>query len=429
MDYPLNRERIAQGVSFSSITDKKFKYNRMSVNLIVPLERDKVTDRAVVPFILRQGSKRCPDFTKLNERLCELYGTMFDAGVDKFGKYQIIELGILGLDNRFALEQEDMVKECASMLAELLLEPDITDGAFDEKKTELEKQYILETIASEINDKRGYALMRCKDIMCEGEGCAIKKYGYAEDAQKITARSAAKAYEDLIKTAQIEIMFEGCGNPDTAKEIFKEKFAGIQREPITVERICARTKQGPVKESVEKMDVKQGKLVMGFRVENMETYQQKNAQRIAMALFGGTANSLLFKNVREKMSLCYYCSARYDRTSGLMMVDSGVEEENAQRAKEEILNQLAMMQRGEFEEKDLEETKLYLKTALKATGDSLGALDSWYLSQILGQTEFSPDMEIELCSKVTKEDVIWAVNQIKPDTFYMLMPETTEEEE
>ena len=181
MDYPLNRERIAQGVSFSSITDKKFKYNRMSVNLIVPLERDKVTDRAVVPFILRQGSKRCPDFTKLNERLCELYGTMFDAGVDKFGKYQIIELGILGLDNRFALEQEDMVKECASMLAELLLEPDITDGAFDEKKTELEKQYILETIASEINDKRGYALMRCKDIMCEGEGCAIKKYGYAED--------------------------------------------------------------------------------------------------------------------------------------------------------------------------------------------------------------------------------------------------------
>ena len=32
MNYPLVRESIAPGVYFSSITDKKFKHNRMSVN-------------------------------------------------------------------------------------------------------------------------------------------------------------------------------------------------------------------------------------------------------------------------------------------------------------------------------------------------------------------------------------------------------------
>lgn len=67
MEYPLIRECIANGVYFSSITDKKFKHNRISVNLIVKLDREKVTDRAVVPFILRQGSKNCPDFTDLNK--------------------------------------------------------------------------------------------------------------------------------------------------------------------------------------------------------------------------------------------------------------------------------------------------------------------------------------------------------------------------
>ena len=113
----------------------------------------------------------------------------------------------------------------------------------------------------------------------------------------------------------------------------------------------------------------------------------------------------------------------------MMMVYSGVEAANAQKAKEAILAQLEMMQRGDFSEKDLEETKLFFKTALKATGDSLGAMDSWYLAQIMGGTEVSPDMEIELCSKVTKQDVIDAVNCVKLDTVYMLMPQDEKEGE
>ena len=194
MSYPLVRECIAPGVYFSAITDKKFKHNRMSVNLIAKLDRQKVTGRAVVPFILRQGSKNCPDFTQLNKRLCDLYGASLGAGVDKFGEYQIIALGMIGVDSRFTLQGEDMVRACAGLLAEILLQPNITDGKFDKKNTELEKQNLLDTIQAEINDKRTYAWIRCRDVMCQGEGCAIKKYGYKEDAEKITPESAAAAY-------------------------------------------------------------------------------------------------------------------------------------------------------------------------------------------------------------------------------------------
>ena len=91
------------------------------------------------------------------------------------------------------------------MLCEIVLEPDITDGKFNAKNTDLEKQYLLETISSEINDKRTYANIRCKDIMCKDEACAIKKYGYAEDAQKITPESAAKAYQELIEQHRLRL--------------------------------------------------------------------------------------------------------------------------------------------------------------------------------------------------------------------------------
>lgn len=429
MSYPLVRERIADGVYFSSITDRKFKHNRMSVNLVVKLDREKVTDRAVVPFILRQGSKNWSDFTALNKKLCELYGASLDAGIDKLGDYQIIALGVIGVDSRFALEQEDMVRECAALLADILLEPDITDGKFNEKNTELEKQYLLETIDSEINDKRSYAMMRCKDIMCGDESCSIKKHGYREDALRITPQSAAQAYRELMRTAQIEIMFEGCGDPQPACEIFREQFSKIERQPEPLVRCVPKQQHGPIRETVERMDVKQGKLVMGFRVEGMNSYEQMNAERLTVALFGGTGNSLLFKNVREKLSLCYYCAARYDRHTGIMMVDSGVEAENAEKARDEILHQLRLMQQGEFEEKDIEETKLFFKTVLKATTDSLGAMDSWYLAQILGESRVSPDEEIELSNRVSREDMIAAANAIKLDTVYMLMPNEEQEKE
>ena len=178
----------------------------------------------------------------------------------------------------------------------------------------------------------------------------------------------------------------------------------------------------------ERMEVKQGKLVMGFRVEQIDSYRKANIARIAVALFGGTANSLLFKNVREKLSLCYYCSAAYDRISGMMMVDSGVEAPNAEKARDEVLHQLELLQQGQFTDQELEETKLYIRTALKATTDSLGAMDSWYLTQNLGQSQVSPDGEIALSEQVTREEIIEVANNIKLDTVYMLMPNEQEKE-
>ena len=57
------------------------------------------------------------------------------------------------------------------------------------------------------------------------------------------------------------------------------------------------------------------------------------AARLMNALLGGTPHSLLFRNVREKLSLCYYCASSYDRLKGLLLIDSGVEEQNAEKAK------------------------------------------------------------------------------------------------
>ena len=180
---PFHRAAIAEGVSFAAVQDTKFKHNRLSVSMLMPLEEGKLSERAIVPYILRQGTRKYPDFTRLNERLSDLYGAALEANVDKFGSYQLLNLGMVGIDSRFAFDGEDMVKELANLLADILLDPYLENGAFSGKETELEKEYLKDTIEAEINDKRSYALMRCRSIMCQGEALALRKLGTIEEVE------------------------------------------------------------------------------------------------------------------------------------------------------------------------------------------------------------------------------------------------------
>ena len=75
--------------------------------------------------------------------------------------------------------------------------------------------------------------------------------------------------------------------------------------------------------------------MLGFRAGTAEPDGDVAAARLMNALLGGTPHSLLFRNVREKLSLCYYCASSYDRLKGILLVDSGVDGQNAGRAKEE----------------------------------------------------------------------------------------------
>ncbi len=422
---PFTRVKIAEGVSFTAVQDPKFKHNRLSLSMIMPLEEGKLSERAIVPYILRQGTRKYPDVTKINERLSDLYGASLEASIEKFGAYQLLNIGMVGIDSRFAFEGEDMVCEMANQLADILLDPYLENGAFSVMETDLEKEYLKDSIEAEINDKRSYAIMRCKSAMCSGENIALPKLGTVEEVAAIDPTSAYRAYQELLDKAQIEIVMCGSGNPETACEAFRSRFCGIERHPVSVDLDICR-KMPTVKENdlTETMaGVTQGKLVLAFRTETTGSPEEQAAARMAIVMLGGTGTSLLHVNVREKLSLCYYCMARIDSVTGIMMIDSGVEAENCDKTKEACLQQLEKLQTGDFEDKLLNEIKLFMKTAFSATGDSLGALESWYLTKILCGSMETPMETLAYCQAVTREQVIAAAQKLKLDTVYRLIPE------
>lgn len=417
----IERRAICDGVNFRSIRDTKFKTMRISAHLIVPMSRQTAAENALLPFLLSRASREYPDFTKLGQRLAELYGASLNADVQKLGDLQVLSLSASGIADRYALEGEAISGELAKLLCSILFDPPLVDGLFPEDGFEQEKRQTMELIDSEYSDKRTYARQRCEAIMCADEPYGVNRYGGKEDIARVERPALTAAWKRLLDTAKIELMVLGDCDPAPVYEGFRAAFETLgsrKTADCTTKVVRSAEKVNTV---TEKMDVAQGKLVMGFRTGTATPDEEVPATRLMAALFGGTPNSKLFLNVREKLSLCYYCSASYNSMKGIMLVQSGVEVKNMERAKEEILRQLDEVKQGNFDESEVEAAKMSLCNSYRTLSDSLGGLENWYLSQTFASHSQQPEEAAAQINAVTRQEIIDAANRVTLDTVYCLV--------
>ncbi len=423
----INREKIKDGVYFTKIVDNRYKTNRISVNLVFPLSKSEVTANAIVPMLMLKGTNKLPDFTELNKALDSLYRAHLDTSASKIGDYEILNISISSIDDRFALDNEDIIAKSCDILCQTLFEPAFLSDSFSQKEFETEKQGLIDLINSEINDKRSYALSQAESLMFANEPYGAKLHGYAHEAEKLTLDDARLAYKSIISKAKAEIFFVGCGDANKASSALKPAFQACtgfcdfeisNGGQIAPEDAVTHT---------EKMSVLQSKMVLGFRTHTNSTESCMDT-RLAVAIYGGTAFSKLFTNVREKLSLCYYCSAYFIKSKSSMFVNCGVEKENIAKAKDEILRQLEAVQNGDFTMQDLEQTRLSVINSMRSIGDSPASTEVWYLSRVLEGTMKTPEQMIsELCA-VTFDDVCTAAKKITLDTVYILTSEDHDNE-
>lgn len=417
----IEQRAICDGVNFRSIRDTKFKTMRISAHLIVPMSRQTAAENALLPFLLSRASREYPDFTKLGQRLAELYGASLNADVQKLGDLQVLSLSASGIADRYALEGEAISGELAKLLCSILFDPPLVDGLFPEDGFEQEKRQTMELIDSEYSDKRTYARQRCEAIMCADEPYGVNRYGGKEDIARVERPALTAAWKRLLDTAKIELMVLGDCDPAPVYEGFRSAFETLgsrKTADCTTKVVRSAEKVNTV---TEKMDVAQGKLVMGFRTGTATPDEEVPATRLMAALFGGTPNSKLFLNVREKLSLCYYCSASYNSMKGIMLVQSGVEVKNMERAKEEILRQLDEVKQGNFDESEVEAAKMSLCNSYRTLSDSLGGLENWYLSQTFASHSQQPEEAAAQINAVTRQEIIDAANRVTLDTVYCLV--------
>lgn len=414
----MKTQNLSEGIRFCSVKTDKFKTCRVNISLAMPLDSN-ASSRALLTFMLQRRCAEYPDYISLNRELDELYGASISAGVTKRGEAQVLNFSLTAIDDRFALDGDKVVLRCAELLTKMIFEP-LTDGeSFPADIIGQEKRLLIEIIENELNDKRRYAMLKCEEAMFADEAYGLNRFGTVDDVKALTPEDVYSAWRDVLEKSTVQIVMVSSLDPQPVAELIKSKFESVERHPVSVKTQFVPGLPKPEYVS-ETMPLKQGKLVMGFRTGMRNEDDMMPAMKVAVDIFGGGTYSKLFSVVREKMSLCYYCSAGLFNSKGVVMVQSGIEDVNEEKAKNEIIHQLALTANGEFTDEDFSASIKSLTDAILGNSDTPEEICVWYASQILREKMKTPEEYTEEIRKVDRQDVVRAAKTIMLDTVFML---------
>lgn len=417
------RKEILPGVWLTALENDKFKTGCLSISLLTQLDRETAAMNALIPYVLRRGSRNHTDMQALATELDGLYGSYIEPVVRKIGEIQCIGFLASFADDKYLPDGSGVFESIANLCGEILLAPCTKGGLLLPEYVDSEKEKLLDSIRSRLNDKRAWALHRLIEQMCCYEPFAVSRLGTEDTAENIYYQKLTKHYRSLIMTCPIEIFYCGSLGADTVAEKLSDAFSGMPRGEIDYD-IGTDIRMNAVEESVREFNdelcVTQGKLVMGYRLGDCMEDPDIAALYVFNAVFGGCVTSKLFMNVREKLSLCYYASSLVDLHKGLMIVSSGVDFDKFGAAKDEICAQLDAIKRGEVTADELLAAKKSVASDLRATLDSQYNLEGFYLANTIDGLDFDPEELAEAVECVELQAVVDIANSVVGDAVYYL---------
>ena len=415
----------------TTIKTEKFKTTLIKVSFKAALLRQTVTERILLANVLRNSSKHFKSKKALSVHLEELYGATLTVNAKKQGRMHTISFYIQVANEKFLKSAPPLFEEALKTLNEIIMNPNITKSdkhtwhTFDKNVVSLEARLLKEDIESIYDDKTTYALKKMVAVMCENENFGISGDGYIDDLPRINEKTLVATYESMLNNDEVSIVVLGNVEHTDILQLIADNFLLKSQTETKLSPVDEEDKEmRSVAVLNEKQLINQTKLNIGYRTSTRITDDDYFAMLVFNGVFGAFAHSKLFVNVREKESLCYYCSSQLDNFKGLLYVYSGLDKAQVSKALEIIDKQLEDICCGNITETELLLAKKSIINAKRSSLDSAsGMLSDLEAELILGLTA---DEFIEKIKQVTKAEVSQVAKIIKKDTIFTLEPSVAE---
>ena len=212
----------------------------------------------------------------------------------------------------------------------------------------------------------------------------------------------------------------GGAAPEAVAALLRPMAAALARHVSPLPSQTPFRDAGDGGDVVETMDVAQGKLCLGFVTPVTNRDPRFAAMQVFNTLFGGGMTSKLFRNVREKQSLCYAIGSGYYGSKGIVTVSAGIDSGCRDRVQAEILRQLDLCRAGDITDAELTAAREALLSGLRAVHDSPGAMESYYETAALSGSGRTPETYMEEIRAVTAADAAAAARTVRLHTGYFL---------
>ncbi|MEI2317609.1 EF-P 5-aminopentanol modification-associated protein YfmF [Bacillus paramobilis] len=406
------------GLRVHIIPTDKYKTNTFVFRLKAPLNEETVTERALLPYVLQSATEKLPSVIRLRQYLEELYGSSLAVDVSKKGEDHIISIYVDIANEVYLHDAPPLFEKALSMLSDIVLHPAIEGNGFLPSIVESEKRALLQRIEATYDDKMRYANERLIEEMCKVEPYRLSANGKKESVSSITNESLYQYYQKVLTEDEMDLYIIGDISENAVDLV--SKYFSISARPARERNVLLHKRNNEEKEVVEKQELKQSKLHIGYRT--FITYKDEDyfALQLFNGLFGGFSHSKLFVNVREKNSLAYYAASRFESHKGLLFVMSGIEAKNYEKAVEIIKEQMLAMQNGDFSEEEMHQTKSVIQNQILEAIDTPRGFVEMLYHGIISERTRPVEEWLTGIESVTKEEIVKVAKNIELDTIYFL---------
>ncbi len=412
---------LSDSLSLNYINTDKFKTEYLTVSFVMPIEKENSPLNSLVMSVLKRGTKKYVTQGEINKRLDDLYAVNLSIKNLRRGDNQLLGITAELLDNHYVLDDTDILDGTFEIISQMMFDPLLDENQlFVSQYVESEKQNTCDSIKSLVNNTRTYAGARCREIMFADEpyGCSLA--GSVEQIEAVTSETLTCRYRDMIKDAKIQIFYIGAASREKIISTVKKYMGDFSSQPINIAPTIVKSRVDNIKTVTEKLPVSQGKLVIGLRTGHTVCDKQFFDFLVCNEILGGSVISKLFTNVREKMSLCYYCSSTYDIYKGAYIISAGVDVKNKDVARDAILAQIEEMRCGNISDEEFIAAKKSLYNSYRSIEDAPSVVEEYYAGRMLFGVECTIDECFKGFENVKKSDVIDAAKQLVFDTVYFL---------
>lgn len=412
--------QLAEGVNLHVLPTKQYKTIRIFIRFTARLQQEVITKRSLLSSMLETNSLNYPNQTKLSAKLAELYGASFGLSVRKKGNLHWLNAGISFVNGEY-VNDPNLFSQAVDFLKEVLFYPNIKNQQFDQLTFDLEKNNLRLYLESLKEDKQTFASYALQELYFENSPeQKIPSLGVVEELDKITARSLAAYYQEMMANDQIDIFVVGDVDPDKAAEAVGQ-LPFEPRETAHPELFYTQPQVNIVKERQVREPIVQAKLNLAYQTNVYYDEPERFALMVFNGLFGGFPHSKLFMNVREKESLAYYASSSVDTFRGFMSVQTGIDEKNRNQVLRLIHEQLESLRNGEITDLELAQTKAMLRNQYLLSLDSpQAAIEASFLDSWLPETKLSDEEWLKRMESVTIKEIQQVAEQIELQAIFFL---------
>lgn len=400
------------------IKTKKFKTIRVKVSFRRPIVKNEITMRNILSDMLVQTTNKYKTKRDLAIKAQDLYAASISSGNTRIGNYINTDIILAVLNDKYT--EDGNFSNAIDFLHEVIYDPNIENEGFSEEQLNIIKTRTKTSLESLKEDSSFYSLIRLLEIMDKDSPMSYRMVGYQEDLDQINSKNLYQYYLDILKKDLMEIFIIGDIDFTETEELIRSKFAvktfKKSRKKYYLDEVKPRKRKQVVIESDANS---QSKLAIGARLTGLTMYERNYPLTLYNIILGGGEDSKLFRNVREKKSLCYYINSVPQKLDNILIIRAGIDKKNIKKTVSLIDKEINLIKKGKITEDDLNMAKEFFVTAMDSLLESqLSILDHYYMMEVLNTDDIGT--RLRKMNEVKLSEVVKVAKKIKIDTVYCL---------